>query len=119
MKDFDRAVASYSEAIRLKPSYAQAYVDRGVVQYLAGRFDDAIADYGEALKINPNHAPTYFNRGSVYRGIGMTQKAITDYRKALELDPNSDAGEGQAAGTRRAVAEVAAARVDGPTNGGR
>ena len=29
-----RALADYSEAIRINPEYAQAYTDRGVIHYI-------------------------------------------------------------------------------------
>jgi tetratricopeptide (TPR) repeat protein len=34
--DYDRAIADYSTAIRLKPDYAEAYNDRGFAYYLKG-----------------------------------------------------------------------------------
>jgi cytochrome c-type biogenesis protein CcmH/NrfG len=43
-KQFDQALASYSEAIRLDPVNPQPYVDCGVIHYLEGQFDEAITD---------------------------------------------------------------------------
>jgi hypothetical protein len=34
MRQYDQAIAAYSEAIRLDPAFAPAYSDRGVIRYL-------------------------------------------------------------------------------------
>jgi tetratricopeptide (TPR) repeat protein len=54
-KDYDRAIAYYTEAIRLDPIYAIAYVSRGNAYDSKEDYDRAIADYEAALRINPNH----------------------------------------------------------------
>jgi tetratricopeptide (TPR) repeat protein len=47
--DNDRAIADYSEAIRLDPKYASAYNNRGTACRAKGDNDRAIADYSEAI----------------------------------------------------------------------
>ena len=52
--DNDRAIADYTEAIRLDPKYANAYNNRGVsLQADKGDYDRAIADYNEAIRLDP------------------------------------------------------------------
>ena len=52
-KDNDRAIADYSEAIRLNPNLASAYYNRGNAYSHKGDNDRAIADYSEAIRLNP------------------------------------------------------------------
>ena len=40
--------------LKLNPSYAQAFNDRGLEFSSKGEFDKAIADYNQSIKINPN-----------------------------------------------------------------
>lgn len=47
MGDYDRAIADYTQAIRLDPGYANSYNK--------GDFDRAVADYEVVLRINPDH----------------------------------------------------------------
>jgi tetratricopeptide (TPR) repeat protein len=54
-RDYDRAIADYSEAIRINPNYAVAYSNRGNLLQARGRREDAIADVQRALAIDPNH----------------------------------------------------------------
>jgi tetratricopeptide (TPR) repeat protein len=53
--DFDRAIADYSEAIKINPNYAIAYSNRGNLLEARGRREEAIADFRRALAIDPNH----------------------------------------------------------------
>ncbi len=51
MKDYEKAIADYDEAIRLNSNYANAYYNRGVAHFNLGKKDKALADWKEAGKI--------------------------------------------------------------------
>ena len=85
--DLDRAIADYSEAIRLDPKYALTYSHRGFAWRKKGDFDRAIADYSEAVRLDPKYARAYDNRGDVHRDKGDLHRAIADYSEAIRLDP--------------------------------
>lgn len=53
--DVDAAIADYDQAIRLKPDYADAYLNRGGAYFKKGDYARAIQDYEQALRINPNY----------------------------------------------------------------
>jgi tetratricopeptide (TPR) repeat protein len=55
MGDYDQAIADYSEAIRIDPSYAVAYSNRGNLLEPKVRREATIADFRRALAISPNH----------------------------------------------------------------
>ncbi len=86
-KDYQGAIANYSEAIRLNPKYAYAYLYRGVARFESRDNQGAIADYTQALKINPNFDKAYYNRGIVHDELGDNQGAITDYTQAIRINP--------------------------------
>ena len=52
--------------IKLSPSFARAFNDRGVTFGAKGELDRAIADYDQALKINSGYSTAYYNRGNAY-----------------------------------------------------
>jgi tetratricopeptide (TPR) repeat protein len=62
--DDDRAIADYSEAIRLDPKYAQAYSSRGLAYDHKGDLGRADPDYNEAIRLDPKYAQAYFNRAN-------------------------------------------------------
>ncbi len=94
------AIADCTEAIRLDPKNAVAYLFRGTA-YAATRttgsdYDKAIADFTEAIRLDPKNAYAYRCRGEVYAeesscgdashraGIWKNHGAIADKRKDWE-----------------------------------
>ena len=86
--DYDRAIADYSESIRLIPGDARAYVSRGIAYRAKGDFDRAIADCNEAIRLNPSHANAYISRGTAYWYKEDYDRALADYTEAIRLNPN-------------------------------
>jgi len=85
---YDRAIADYTQAIQLKPDYAEAYNDRGFAFYLIGK-GNAIADYTRAIELRPAYPRAYNNRGVAYMAGGFGRaKAVADFDRAIELQPD-------------------------------
>jgi tetratricopeptide (TPR) repeat protein len=85
---YDRAIADFTEAIKLDPNSSIAYQERGDAYYYKGDNDQAIADYNQAIRLSPNVASTYNSRGDTYRAKGDHDRAIADFTQAIRLDPN-------------------------------
>lgn len=85
---YERAVVHYTEALELKPDFAESYNNRGCVYSDAGDFDRAIKDHNTAIELKPDFAEAYNNRGIAYYNKGDFTKAIQDYRKVIELKPD-------------------------------
>jgi tetratricopeptide (TPR) repeat protein len=83
--DHDRAIADYTEVIRLNPDYYLAYTFRGWSYAKRGDIDDAIADYTEAIRLYP-HSYAYYNRGKAYFELGKFAQALEDFQRAYNLD---------------------------------
>ncbi len=86
--DFKAAIDAYDKAIRLKPSYVEAYNNRGVAKSGLGQHKAAIEDYNSALRLKPDLTETYNNRGNAKNGLGRHKVAIEDYNAALRLKPD-------------------------------
>jgi len=61
--DFDTAIASYTDALRLDPTYAEAFHNRGAALHMQSKWAEAVRDYTEAIRLNPKYADAYMNRG--------------------------------------------------------
>jgi tetratricopeptide (TPR) repeat protein len=83
----DTAIASCSAVIRLRPSFAEAYNNRGIAYYDKKDYDRAIADYNEAIGLSPSFAGAYANRGLAYSRKEDYDRAIADYDVAIRLSP--------------------------------
>lgn len=85
--DYDRALANYNLAIKLKPDYAEAYNNRGHAYYWKGDSTRAITDFTRAIELRPSYPNAYNNRGAAYMASGSADKAIPDFDYALKLKP--------------------------------
>jgi tetratricopeptide (TPR) repeat protein len=84
----DVQVELYSQAIRLKPDYADAFNNRGVTRYDKGDLEGALQDYDEVIRLTPNYAIAFNNRGSARYDKGDLDGALKDYNEALRLKPD-------------------------------
>jgi tetratricopeptide (TPR) repeat protein len=83
----DKAIADYSQAIELKPKYANAYYYRGLARHFQGEYDKAIADQTRVIQLQPKNAEAYFRRACVWDLKRNYDKSIADYTRAIELNP--------------------------------
>ena len=60
-KEWEKAIADCSEAIRLEPRVALAYANRGMAWQKKGQYDKALGDLNEAVRLNPRNALGYNN----------------------------------------------------------
>jgi tetratricopeptide (TPR) repeat protein len=74
--DEDKAIADFSEAIRMDPTLGDAYLQRGISWNKKGEYDKAISDLCEAIKLDPNCVVAYLNRGISWNNKGEFDKAI-------------------------------------------
>ena len=81
------AIRHYTEAIKLRPNFANAYNNRGNIYRSTGDFDAAIQDFNKAIDLDPEKTSFYKNRGSSYFRIGDFDAAIQDYSNSIRLDP--------------------------------
>src|SRR5262249_5344808 len=74
--DFDRAIADFDEAIRMRPDSARAHHDRGNAWSSKGELARALADYEVAISLDPNNPALYRDRGSLWRRHGEPDRAL-------------------------------------------
>jgi tetratricopeptide (TPR) repeat protein len=87
----DKALADFTEAVRLDPKSATAYVSRGDIYIDREDPDRAIADYTSAIQIDPKNVQAYGDRTLAYSQKGDFDHAIADASEAVRLDPKSAA----------------------------
>jgi tetratricopeptide (TPR) repeat protein len=90
---WEEAVASFREAVRLRPDYADAFNNLGNVLFFQKQFDEAIAAYEQAVRLAPGHAGYHSNLGEVLRHRGRLAEALGHCRRAVELRPDSAAAQ--------------------------
>src|SRR5262245_9318985 len=87
--EHDIALGDLNEAIRLDPTSAASYNNRGVARERKKEYDGAIADFDEAIRLDPKSALAYSNRGLAREAKGEYDGALADFDEAIRLDPRS------------------------------
>jgi tetratricopeptide (TPR) repeat protein len=80
----DLAVADCSEALRLDPGFAWAYIKRGQVYHAQKKYREALADFDAALRGNSNDAVARLNTAIALYARGLTKKELGDDAGAAE-----------------------------------
>ena len=88
LMQFDAAINSYKQALKIKPDYAEVYYNMGISLRDKGDPEAAIDSYKQALKIKPDYAEAYYNMGISLNDKGDTESAINSYNQALKIKPN-------------------------------
>jgi tetratricopeptide (TPR) repeat protein len=86
-EQYDRAIADFSESLRLEPRNAGALNNRGQAHYLKGDFDTAIQDFSAAITIDPKNFLANNNRALASIEKGDLKAAMNDLQAALKLVP--------------------------------
>lgn len=103
------AIGHLKEAIKIHPTYKNAYLLLGNAHNYLKQYDQAIAYYDQALRLDPSYPDAFNNRAITYRDAGLffgqqqgdLQKSIqylTEAQKALPNDYETVFGLGVAQG---------------------
>ena len=88
LSNFDAAMQMFQTATKLKPDYAEAYFNQGVVFKHLSKLDESIKAYKKAIALNPNYPDAHNNLGNLYKEIGNRDDAIESYEWAIAYRPD-------------------------------
>ena len=77
------AIEDYTQAIRIKPDYAEAYYNLGVVYEKLDRPNEAIEADKQAIRFKPDYTEAYYNLGVVYDKLNRPAEAIEADKQAI------------------------------------
>lgn len=80
----EEAILVFTESIRLDPSNASAYLNRGMAYERINHMQRAIADYSKAIELAPDYAKAYYVRGTLLWYLD-DETSVGDLLKAAEL----------------------------------
>jgi tetratricopeptide (TPR) repeat protein len=80
------AIIAYAKALELKPSYSQAYINRGMAYLDLQDYNNALKDFNHALEFG-DIPMAYSGRGKVYYEKKQYELAVKDFEKSIALYP--------------------------------
>jgi tetratricopeptide (TPR) repeat protein len=86
--DKSGAIDLYTQAIKIKQNFWEAYYNRGWNYNALKKYSEAISDYTKSIEINPDYDKAYANRGRSYFEFKKYSEAISDFTKAIEINSN-------------------------------
>jgi tetratricopeptide (TPR) repeat protein len=86
---YREAIELYLEAIRIYPSFKEAYNNMGVAYTLIGDTASAIKAFRDAISIDSLYIDPLLNLASCYAGMGFGDSAVKYYNQVLKLDPEN------------------------------
>ncbi|MBI5852224.1 MAG: tetratricopeptide repeat protein [Planctomycetes bacterium] len=102
-KDWERARADVTAALRIAPDDLGFVQLRAFVAYHTGDFATSIADYERVAQADPTNPDVHHDLGHAYHGAGRLQDALLAQSRCLALDP-SHAGAHHAIGNFKHLA---------------
>ncbi len=85
--DWDRAIADFSEALRLGTKDAGAYAGRAAAYIRKGDIDRALPDLNEGLRLDPKHPGVRNVFANYYIKKGDYERALPEVTESLRLAP--------------------------------
>ena len=82
------AMRCYSQAIQLKPDYADAQRNLGAMLILQGNVDEAVQHLDRALQLKPDFAEAHNDLGVVLAQKGKPDEAVQHFGRALQFNPD-------------------------------
>jgi tetratricopeptide (TPR) repeat protein len=86
---YQESIDAFSEVIKLRPLYADAYTNVGLTEIVWEKYSSARRAIRRALSLDPNNARALYYDGLLQRREGNTEQEIADFRKVVEMFPQS------------------------------
>ena len=83
-----KAIEIFTDAIKIDPSWAEAWNKRATVYYMIGEFQKSQDDIDKVLKLEKRHFGALAGQGLVNIQLKNYEKAILSYKKAQEIYPS-------------------------------
>jgi len=91
-KEYFKAQAHYTEAVRLDPKYAEAYRSRGIAREYLGESAKALTDYSIYCELKPEDSEGLFNRAVLRFDAKQYLPARHDFLKLLTMPVTTETG---------------------------
>lgn len=85
--NYSEASGHFNEAIRIYPTFADAYLNQGDNLLRAGEIEKSVAYINRSIELRPNFAAAYNDLGVAMLRMGRLQEAYDNFNRATDFDP--------------------------------
>ena len=82
------ALKFYDRAIQLKPDFAVAHANRGVVLRSLGRLEEALASQDAAIRHQPHFPDAWFHRANILHRLHRLEEALDSFATLIAQQPD-------------------------------
>ena len=86
---YEEALASYNDALKLKPKNLQSRINSGRILNKLQRPEEALKVFDEVIVMKADFFPAWINKGNTLMLLRRPSEAINAYDKALKIRPKS------------------------------
>jgi len=86
--ELDKAIETFSQVIKLDPSFAEAWNKRATLYFMTGDLRRSLADCDEVIKRNPQHFGALAGYAQIHLQLENYDRALAFARRALAVNPN-------------------------------
>ena len=87
-KDLEKAIAAYTQSIRLDPQRPPAWQRRGVARFMLNRPKQAVEDFDKYLELRPGERPHHWQRGIALYYAGQFDQAAKQFDLHKTVNPD-------------------------------
>ena len=85
--DTRAALANFNKALKLDPTFVDAWIRKGVTLYDTHEHFEAETCFNEAVRLSPRSFKAFYNRGKNHLSMKRYEEAAGDFDKAIGIRP--------------------------------
>ena len=89
LKEYDKSIAAYNEALKIDEHNVEARHNEGVVYHDQGEMNLAIDAFEKAIKMDSGYFKAYYSLGLLYFELKSYTQSIEQLGQAAALEPNN------------------------------
>ncbi len=91
--DYEGAKAYLKTALSLNPNFAEAHLQRGMIEQAEGRLTDSVQSLEKAIRANPSLSAPHYRLALVYQRLGNKEKSKSEFDLFEKLKSESSAAQ--------------------------
>jgi Tfp pilus assembly protein PilF len=84
------AIAFFNSALKLDPSFRDAYNNKGICLCSMNRYEEAEEEFHKAVNLDPSFFVSHINHALSFQMMARFDEALKSLNQSIKLNPNSD-----------------------------